>query len=92
MQQVDDVDRYGNDYLPGLRRFLAKYGAEVLVALDADPGEDEPPNSNVVIRFGDTAAAWAFLKAPDYQPVKNIRFSVTSQGQMVVAPEFKPAL
>ena len=37
MQQVHDVDRYGNEYLPGLRRFLPglrrflkKHGAEVL--------------------------------------------------------------
>jgi hypothetical protein len=24
MQQVDDIDRYRNEYLPGLRRFLRK--------------------------------------------------------------------
>ena len=92
MQQVDDVDRYREEYLPGLRPFLAKYGAEVLVAgFDAEPAEGEPPNSTVVIRFADAAAAWDFLDDPDYQPVKDIRFSVTSRGQMVVAPEFKPA-
>ena len=92
MQQLDDVGRYRDEYLPGLRPFLAKYGAEVLVAgFDAELAEGEPPNSTVVIRFADTAAAWAFLNDPDYQPVKEIRFGVTSRGQMVVAPEFKPA-
>ncbi len=92
MQQVDDVDRYRDEYLPGLRPFLAKYGAEVLVAgFDAEPAEGEPPNSTVVIRFADAAAAWGLLNDPDYRPVKELRFSITSRGQMVVAPEFTPA-
>jgi uncharacterized protein (DUF1330 family) len=93
MQQVDDADRYRSEYLPGLRPFLARCGAEVLVAgFDAKPAEGEPPNSTVVIRFADTAAAWDFLNDPDYEPVKDIRFSVTSRGEMVVASEFKPAV
>ncbi len=92
MQQVDDVDRYRSEYLPGLRPFLAKYGGEVLVAgFDAEPAEGEPPNSTVVIRFADAAAAWGLLNDPDYRPVKELRFSITSRGQMVVAPEFTPA-
>ena len=91
MQQVDDVGRYRDQYLPGLRPFLAKYGAEVLVGgFDSEPVEGEPPNSTVVIRFADNATAWDLLNDPDYQPVKDIRLSVTSRGQMVVAPEFKP--
>jgi uncharacterized protein (DUF1330 family) len=92
MQQVDDVDRYRNEYLPGVRPCLAKYGAEVLVGgFEAVPAEGEPPNSTVVIRFADTAAAWDFLNDPDYQPVKEIRLSLTSRGQMVIAPELTPA-
>ncbi len=92
MQQVDDVDRYRSEYLPGLRPFLAKYGGEVMVAgFDAEPAEGEPPNSTVVIRFADADAAWGLLGDPDYRPVKEIRFSITSRGQMVVAPEFTPA-
>jgi uncharacterized protein (DUF1330 family) len=58
---------------------------------DAERAEGEPPNSTVVIRFADAAAAWRFLNDPDYQPVKEIRLSVTSRGQMVVAPEFMSA-
>jgi uncharacterized protein (DUF1330 family) len=92
MQDVDDVDRYRNEYLPGVRPFLHKYGAELLVGgFDAEPAEGEPPNSTVVIRFADSEAAWGFLNDPDYQPVKEIRFSTTSRGQMVVAPEFTTA-
>jgi hypothetical protein len=44
-----------------------------------------------VIRFADAAAAWGLLNDPDYRPVKELRLSITSRGQMVVAPEFTPA-
>jgi uncharacterized protein (DUF1330 family) len=92
MQEVHDVDRYRNKYLPGLRPLLKKHGAEVLVAgFDAEPAEGDPPNSTVVLRFADAAAAWALLNDPEYRPVKEIRFSVTSRGQAVVAPEFQAA-
>ena len=91
MQAVHDVDRYRNEYLPGVRPFLQKHSAELLVAgFDAEPAEGEPPNSTVVIRFADVEAAWGFLNDPDYQPVKEIRFSTTARGQMVLAPEFRP--
>jgi len=61
MQEVDDVERYRNEYLPGVLPLLQKHGAETLVAgFDAEPAEGEPPNSTVVIRFADAAAAWGF--------------------------------
>ena len=42
MQQVDDIDRYRAEYLPALRPFLKKHGAEVLVAgFDAEPAEGD---------------------------------------------------
>jgi uncharacterized protein (DUF1330 family) len=92
MQEIHDMDRYRNEYLPAVGPFLQKYGAEVLVAgSDAEPAEGEPPNSTVVIRFADAEAAWRFLNDPDYQPVKEIRLSTTSRVQMVVAPELTPA-
>jgi uncharacterized protein (DUF1330 family) len=91
MQEVTDVDRYRSEYLPGVVPLLQKHGAKTLVAgLDAEPAEGEPPNSTVVIRFADAEAVWGFLNDPDYQPVKEIRLSTTSRGQMVVAPEFTP--
>jgi uncharacterized protein (DUF1330 family) len=89
MQEIDDVDRYRNEYLPQVLPLLQKHGAKVLIAgSDAEPAEGDPPNSTVVIQFADTSAVWGFLNDPDYQPVKEIRFNVTSRGQMVVAPEF----
>jgi uncharacterized protein (DUF1330 family) len=92
MQEVHDIDRYRAEYLPGLRPFLQKYGAEVLGAgLDSRAAEGEPPNSTVVIRFEDEAAAWGLLEDPDYQPVRDVRFSLTTRGQAVVAPGFVAA-
>lgn len=43
-----------------------------------------------MIRFADTDAVWGFLNDPDYEPIKQIRYRVTTRGQMVVAPEFTP--
>ncbi len=92
MQEVDDVDRYRSEYVPGVVPLLQKHGAELVVAgFDAKPAEGEPPNSTVVIRFADADAAWGFLNDPGYQPLKEIRLSTTSRGQMVVATEFTRA-
>ncbi len=92
MQQVDDIDRYRNEYVPAVRPLIERHGGEVLVTgFEAEVAEGEPPNSTVVIRIPDAAAAWAMLDDPDYAPVKEIRYSITSRGQAVVAPEFTPA-
>lgn len=92
MQQVDDVERYRDEYVPAVMPLLRRHGAEVVVAgFEAEAAEGEPPNSTVVIRFNDAGAARGFLDDPEYQPVKAIRLSVTSRGQAVVAPAFTPA-
>ena len=91
MQEIVDVERYRNEYLPRVLPLLQKHGAQALVAgSDAVPAEGDPPNSTVVMRCADTDAVWGFLNDPDYEPVKEIRLSVTSRGQMVVAPELTP--
>ena len=92
MQQVDDVDRYRNEYVPGVIPFLRKHGGEVVVGgFEAAAAEGEPPNSTVVLRFADAEAAWGFLDDPGYQPVRELRFSITSRGQAVIVPEFTPS-
>jgi uncharacterized protein (DUF1330 family) len=91
MQQVDDVDRYLNEYVPQVVPFLGKHGGELVVAsVDAEAAEGEPPSSTVVIRFPDAAAAWGFVDDPDYQPAKELRQAITSHGQAVIVPEFTP--
>jgi uncharacterized protein (DUF1330 family) len=89
MEEIEDVDRYRNEYVPQVLPLLQKHGAQILIAgVDAVPAEGDPPNSTVVIRFADTDAVWGFLNDPDYESVKEIRYSATSRGQMVVASEF----
>lgn len=91
MQHVDDIERYRSEYVPAVRPLLRKHGAEVLVTgFDADVAEGQPPNSTVVIRFPDVAAAWGFLDDPEYQPLKELRYSITSRGQAIIVPEFTP--
>lgn len=91
MQQVDDVERYRTGYVPGVRPFLERYGAEVPVAgLEAEAAEGEPPNSTVVLRIPDAEVAWGMLDDPDYQPVRDLRHCLTSRGQAVLVPEFAP--
>jgi uncharacterized protein (DUF1330 family) len=90
LQEIEDVDRYRNEYLPQVSPLLQKHGAQVIIGGLAEPAEGDPPNSVVVIRFADTDAVWGFLNDPDYQPLKELRLSATSRGQMVVAPEFVP--
>ena len=92
-QQIVDMDRYRGEYVPGVIPFLRKHGGTVLVSSLAEPAaaEGEPPNSVTVIRFPDADSAWAFLGDPDYQPLKELRHSVTARGQAVIVPEFTPA-
>jgi uncharacterized protein (DUF1330 family) len=89
MQEIDDIERYRAEYLPGMWPFLEKYGAELLVAgFDAEPAEGDPPNSTIVIRFDSVETAHAFFADPGYLPLKEVRLSVTSRGAAVIAREF----
>ncbi len=92
MQQVDDIERYRSEYVPGVIPLIARHGGRVLVGgFDAEAAEGEPPNSTVVIRFPDADAARAFLDDPEYRPIKGLRHSLTSRGQAVIARELEPA-
>ena len=69
---------------------LEQHGGDVLVGFDAEAAEGEPPNRTVVIRFPDAAAASGFLGDPDYRPVRELRFGITSRGRTVVVPGLAP--
>jgi uncharacterized protein (DUF1330 family) len=91
MQQVHDTDRYLDEYVPRVMPFLEKHGGDVLAAgFEGEALEGDPPNSTIVIRFPDAGAARALLDDPDYQPVKELRHSITSGGRTVVMPEYTP--
>ncbi len=91
MQQVDDIERYREEYIRDVRPLLRKHGAEVLVTgFTFVAAEGDPPNSTVVIRFPDAEAAQAFLDDPEYTSVRELRFRITSRGRAVIAPAFTP--
>jgi len=87
---VNDVQKYREEYIPGVMPFLAKHKAEVVVAeLEAKPLEGNPAKGVVVLRFPSQQAIQDFLTDPGYQPVKQIRMGITANGNAVMAPEFK---
>ena len=89
-QTVTDPQKYGQEYIAHVTPFLAKHKAVVLVAeLDATPLQGDPAKGVVVLRFPSEQAVRDFLSDPDYQPIKKIRMSLTTNANVVMAPEFK---
>ena len=89
-QTITDVQKYREQYIPGVMPFLAKHKAEVVVAeFDAQPLEGAPAKGVVVLRFPSEQAVRDFLADPGYQPVRKIRMSLTINGNAVMAPEFR---
>jgi uncharacterized protein (DUF1330 family) len=87
---ITDPQQYRQEYIPGVMPFLAKHKGEVVVAeLEAKPLEGTPAKGVVVLRFPSEQAIQDFLTDPGYQPVKKIRMGITSNGNAVMAPEFK---
>lgn len=90
-QTINDLQRYTQEYIPGVVPFLSKHGAEVLVAdFEAKPLEGKPVKSVVVLRFPSEQAIRDFYDDPGYQPVKQIRLGITTNGNAVIAPAFVP--
>lgn len=91
-QTVTDMEAFQREYIPRVFPILMKYDAEVLVAsFDAKPLEGSPAEGVVVIRFPSEDAILDFEDDPDYQPAKEIRQSLTTNANAVMAPEFKLA-
>lgn len=87
---ITDPQKYGQEYIPGVMPFLAKYKAEVLVAeFEATPLQGNPAKGAVVLRFPSEQAVRDFVSDPAYQPVKQLRLSITTNANAVMAPEFK---
>lgn len=88
---ITDPDKYQQDYIPGVFPFLGKYGAEVLVAsFDVEPLQGSPAKGAVVLRFPSEQAIRDFIDDPEYQALKELRYSITTDAAAVLAPEFTP--
>ena len=89
-QTITDPGRYQREYLPGVRPFLEKYRADVLVADHAaTPLQGEPTQSVVVIKFPSEEMLRGFLDDPGYRPIKELRFAITTNAHAVMANEFR---
>ena len=87
---ITDVERYREEYVPRVIPFIAKYDGEVVVAsFDAEPLQGNPEKGVVVLRFSSEQNIRDMLNDPEYQPVKEIRLSLTTNANAVLAPEFQ---
>jgi uncharacterized protein (DUF1330 family) len=90
-QQVDDPERYGQEYAPEAMRFVEKYGGEVIAAsFAAEALEGDPAPGIVVIKFPSVEDARTALTDPEYLPHKAFRHSITSRYSAVIVPHFEP--
>ena len=89
-QKITDIERYRAEYIPKVIPFIAKYDGEVVVgSFDAEPLQGSPEKGVVVLRFPSEEAIRNFVNDPEYQPVKEIRLALTTNGNAVLAPEFR---
>ena len=90
-QTITDPERYQTEYIPAVMPFIAKHNGEVIVAdFRATPLEGTPASGVVILKFPDESNIIDFLADPEYQPVKELRHSITTLANAVMAPEFKP--
>lgn len=87
---VDDPERYGQEYVPDTIKLIFKYGGEVVAAeqvVDVVEGNPEPRGC-VILRFPTQTHFRSFYDDPDYVPLREVRYRLTSARAMVGVPEF----
>ena len=86
---ITDIERYREEYIPQVIPFITKYDGEIVVAsAETEPLQGDPEKGVVVIRFPSEQAVRDFVNDPEYQPVKAIRRTLTTNTNAVLAPEF----
>ena len=87
---ITDLETYQSEYVPMVLPFIAKYDGEIVVASpDAEPLQGSPAKGVVVLRFPSEEAVRGFVNDPKYQPAKELRISVTTNANAVLASEFQ---
>ena len=87
-QKVNDLDKYQETYIPQVMPLLEKYGIEVLVAHFGATAIEGSADSLVILRVESEEVWQTFYEDPDYADLKAFRHTITSQSNMVLAPEF----
>jgi len=87
---ITDLETYQSEYVPMVLPFIAKYDGEIVVASpEAEPLQGSPEKGVVVLRFPSEEAVRGFVNDPKYQPAKELRISVTTNANAVLASEFQ---
>jgi len=87
---ITDIERYRDEYIPLVLPFIAKHDGKIVVASpDAEPLQGNPEKGVVIIQFPSEEAVRGFVNDPDYQPAKELRISVTTNANAVLAPKFQ---
>lgn len=86
--KVADVDRYVGEYVPQVMPILEKHGIEVLAAHFGATAIEGSADSVIMLRAESEEAFRKFYDDPEYADPKALRWSITSDRNMVAAPEF----
>jgi uncharacterized protein (DUF1330 family) len=87
---ITDLETYRSEYIPLVLPFIAKHGGEIVVASpDTEALQGKPEKGVVILRFPSDAAVRSFVNDPEYQPAKELRITVTTNANAVLAPEFQ---
>ena len=86
--KVADVDKYVGEYVPQVMPILQEHGIEVLVAHFGAEAVEGTADSLILLRAESEVAFSDFYDDPDYAAPKALRLSITSDQNMVIAPEF----
>ena len=89
-QKVADVELYVRDYIPQVMPLLQKHGLEVLVAHFDATALEGSADSLIILRAESEEALRDFYDDPDYAGPKALRQSITSEANLVLAPEYAP--
>jgi uncharacterized protein (DUF1330 family) len=91
-EEITDLERYLNEYLPTAAETIEKHEGKVLVyTTDPEILEGEWDHSRtVVVEFPSVEAARDWYTDPAYEEVKPIRIEASEYANAVVCPEFAP--
>ena len=91
-EEITDLDRYLNEYLPTAAETIGDHDGSVLVnTTDPEVVEGEWDHSRtVVVEFPSVEAAREWYTDPAYEEVKPVRIESSEYANAVICPEFSP--
>jgi uncharacterized protein (DUF1330 family) len=88
---VADEEQFA-PYRQGVGALIRRHEGQVLAAdSNATVLEGVARQVNVVVRFPSQEDAMAFYDDPDYQPLKQLRISTTTETTAIMVKEFSPS-